>query len=236
MVETPAYDLTIFKLHFGKLTLKAYTKGECALRFEAIVHNTQELRCGRLLERFPLVVTRLRQILERFLGNLYCMDAAFVSDNTWDELPKPSQVGQTRVGGIDVNKPRTRAVLSAALALAFSPDGFTAGQFAATVQSMLQGADPGYSARRAAYDLKKLRGKNLVSKIAKSRRYRVPPPAIRTMGALVLLREKVLRPILSAVRNQNPTAKPINYTDIDQHYQAVRQNMLALLGDLRIAA
>jgi hypothetical protein len=64
VVETPAYDLTIFKLHFSKLTLKAYT--ECALRFEAIVHNTKELRCGRLLERFPKIVTRLRQILERF--------------------------------------------------------------------------------------------------------------------------------------------------------------------------
>ena len=25
VVETPAYDLKIFKLHFGKLTLKAYT-------------------------------------------------------------------------------------------------------------------------------------------------------------------------------------------------------------------
>jgi hypothetical protein len=129
------------------------------------------------------------------------MDAAFVSDHTLDELPKPSQVGHTRVGGIEVNKPRTRAVLSAALALAFSPDGFTVGQFAATVQSMLKGADS-YSSRRGAYDLKKLRGKNLVSKIAKSRRYRVPPPAIRAMGALVLFREKVLRPILSAVRNQ----------------------------------
>jgi len=40
VVETPSYDLTIFKLHFGKLTLKAYTKGEHVLRFEAIAHNT----------------------------------------------------------------------------------------------------------------------------------------------------------------------------------------------------
>ena len=155
VVETPAYDLTIFKLHFGKLTLKAYTKGECALRFEAIVHNTKELRCGRLLERFPQIVTRLRQILERFLGNLYCMDAAFVSDETLDELSKPSQVGHTRVGGIDMNKPRTRAVLSAALALAFSPDGFMVGQFAATVRSMSKSTQTDYDARRAAYDLKK---------------------------------------------------------------------------------
>ena len=27
-VERPTYDLTIFKLHCGKLTLKIYTKGE----------------------------------------------------------------------------------------------------------------------------------------------------------------------------------------------------------------
>jgi hypothetical protein len=236
VVETPAYDLTIFKLHFGKLTLKAYTKGECALRFEAIVHNTNELRCGRLLERFPKIITRLRQILERFLGNLYCMDAAFVSDNTLDELSKPSQVGRTRVGGIDINKPRTRTVLSATLALAFSPDGFTVGQFATTVQSMLKGAGPAYSARRGAYDLKKLWGKNLVSKVAKSRRYSVPLSAIRTIGALVLLREKLLRPILSAVHNQNPTTKPVNYTEIDHHYQVLRQSMLTLLNHLRLAA
>jgi hypothetical protein len=31
-VEKPAYDLTIFKLHCGKLTLKIYTKGERVLR------------------------------------------------------------------------------------------------------------------------------------------------------------------------------------------------------------
>ena len=28
VVETPTYDLTVFKVHFGKLTLKIYTKGE----------------------------------------------------------------------------------------------------------------------------------------------------------------------------------------------------------------
>ena len=114
-VGTPAYDLTIFKLHFGKLTLKAYTKGEHVLRFEAIVHNTKELRCGRRLERFPQIIARLQQILEQFLNNLYCMDASFVSDETLDQLPTPSQVGQSRVSGIDMNKPRMRAVLQAAL-------------------------------------------------------------------------------------------------------------------------
>src|SRR5947207_11098147 len=35
VLETPVYDLTVFKLHFGKLTLKACTKGEHVLRFES---------------------------------------------------------------------------------------------------------------------------------------------------------------------------------------------------------
>ena len=42
VVERPTYDLTIFQLHFGKLTRKAYTKGERVLRFEVILPNTYQ--------------------------------------------------------------------------------------------------------------------------------------------------------------------------------------------------
>ena len=56
----------MFKLHFGRLTGKAYTKGERVLRFEAIAHNTAELRCGRMIDKFAEIVTRLAGIAERF--------------------------------------------------------------------------------------------------------------------------------------------------------------------------
>jgi hypothetical protein len=236
VIETPTYDLTIFKLHFGKLTLKAYTKGEHVLRFEAIVHNTKDLNCGRVLERFPQIVARLQQILERFLTNLYAMDATFISDETWDQLPNPSQVGRTRVGGVDVNKPRMQAVLSAALALVCSPKGFTARQFSAAVSSILGIGEPNYDPRRAAYDLKKLRGKDWVRKIDGSRRYYVPPQAIRAIGALVILREKILRPMLAGISKPKTTPKPENSSPTDQHYEAVRQGMFTLFEDLGIAA
>jgi hypothetical protein len=50
--------LPILKLHCGKLTLKIYTKGERVLRIEVVVHNTQELQCGRSLEKFPQIVVQ----------------------------------------------------------------------------------------------------------------------------------------------------------------------------------
>jgi hypothetical protein len=142
---------------------------------------------------------------------LYCMDASFISDETLDRLPTPTQVGKTRVGGIDLNKPRTRAVLSATLALACSPDGFTAGQLADQVRSSGALLDSTYDARRAAYDLKKLRGKELVSKVLHSRRYCLPAASIRTIAALVILRERVLRPILAGVGKPKMGRKPKNW-------------------------
>ena len=59
MIERPKYDLTLFKVHFGLLTLKGYTKGERVLRFEAVVHNTRTLKTGRALGKFPDIVARL---------------------------------------------------------------------------------------------------------------------------------------------------------------------------------
>ena len=61
VVETPSYDLTWFKVTFGRLGLKAYTKGERVLRFEAIAHNTTELRCGRRVEYEQCACDRARE-------------------------------------------------------------------------------------------------------------------------------------------------------------------------------
>ncbi len=96
MIETPRYDLTIFKLHFGRLMLKAYTKGEHVVRFEAIVHNTKELHSGRVLERFSEIVGRLAGMAERFCTMLDCVDIGFISDSALEELPRPGQWDHTR--------------------------------------------------------------------------------------------------------------------------------------------
>jgi hypothetical protein len=120
-IETPAYDLTKFKVYFGNLTLKGYNKGERVLRFQGIAHNTKDLRCVRTLDKFAPIVTRLKKVAEEFCTALDYVDVGFIPDGLLDVLPAASQLGGTRVGGIDVNKPRSRAVLAAALALAIAP-------------------------------------------------------------------------------------------------------------------
>src|SRR4051812_44527436 len=162
VIETPRYDLTLFKLHFGNLTLKAYTKGEHVLRFEAVVHNTKALRCGRVLPRYPQIIARLADMVDRFTTTLDCVDVTFIGDGLLDRLPAPSRIGATRVGGLALNQPRPRAALAAVLALSATADGFTVADFTAKVHTTT--GNNTYTVRQAAYDLRKLRGKELISK------------------------------------------------------------------------
>lgn len=236
VVEKPTYKLTVFKLHFGKLTLKAYTKGERVLRFEAIVHNTKDLDCGRVMAKFPYIVSRLKGMLDRFLDTLHCVDASFIADATLDQLPLASQVGKTRIGGVDPNQARMRTVLAAVLALAPSPKGFRVAELAAKVQEIAGQTEPDYGTRRAAYDLKKLRGKNLIAIVGSSRRYEPVPQGIRTIAALLILRDQVIKPLLAGVGRPKPGRKPKNWSSIDQHYQTLRTDMQNLFNDLHIAA
>ena len=65
VVEKPEYGLTVVRVHYGKLTLKIYTKGECVQRIEAIIHNTQEWPHSRPLKSFPWVVERKHGMVDR---------------------------------------------------------------------------------------------------------------------------------------------------------------------------
>lgn len=236
VVETPAYDMTVFKVHYGKMTLKIYSKGERVLRIEVIVHNTKAYRWGRSLPAFPEIVGRLHGILERFLDAVGCINACFVSDETLENLPLPAKLGQTKVGGIDLNKPRMRWVAEAVLALSPSPVGFTSSDLAQQVRSMSNQPETDYGPRRAAYDIKKLRAKGMVRKIGKSRRYEPLPEGLRSLTALMVLREKIIRPLLAASGQPEPPARPTHPTPVDHHYENLRTGMRCLFTELGIAA
>ena len=233
VIEKPQYDLTLLKVHFGLLTLKGYTKGERVLRFEAIVHNTRTLKTGRALEKFPEITARLAGMAARFCTMLDCVDTGFVPDGTLDQLPLPAQIGATRTGGIDLNRPRMRAALAAAAALAPAPGGFSVADFAARVQAMT--GRESYTIRQAAYDLRKLRGKNLAVKPGKSRRYQIPPEAARIITALLTLRDHVIAPVLAGIRRPGSGPKPAHQSPVDDDYAALRAGMQALFGHLGIS-
>jgi hypothetical protein len=135
-------------------------------------------------------------------------------------------------GGIDLNKTRMRTVVEAVIALSPSPNGFTASDIAARVRERCAQ----YGPRHAAYDLKKLRGKQIVRRIGHTRRYEPLASGLRAITALIVLRNKAIKPLLAAARPLHPTRGELNPKPIDAHYHALRFAMHGIFHELGIAA
>jgi|GEM_PF-160074 len=236
VVETPVYHLTVFKIHYGKVTIKMYSKGERVLRIEVIAHNIRQLGYGRRIERFPEITNALKIMVERFLTVLQGVDVSFIDDERLSTWSLPSKVGKTRVGGIDVNRPRMRAVMQGVIALSTHPRGFTASELAGKVKEILGPSITCYHSRQASYDLKKLRGKNLVQRIKHSRCYEVSPDGLKAMVGFSVLREKVLVPLLSGFVNRKAGQKPRNRSQVDMHYENIQKEMQNIFQIIGLAA
>jgi hypothetical protein len=234
-VQAPTYDLTVFKVKWGNLTLKIYDKGARVLRVEAIVHNAKDLHSGKLLHNLPALLQQMDGMLVRFLNTLKVAHISFLDQGAFERWTEPTTRGARRLAGIDLNKVRNRHLIDAVVGLSTHPHGFTVGELAQVVRERSDWNVQQYSARQAAYDLAKLRGKNLVQRQDHSHRYISQPLAVRTMCAYLLLREKVIKPLLAGVAC--PTGRPPKVIhSLDQHYINLRSELDRTFQTIGLAA
>src|SRR5881409_542011 len=233
-IERPAYNLTVFKIHFGKLTLKIYDKGDRVLRVEIVAHNVKDLRCGALVEKWPRLLRTMEQYLNNFLNVVRAAHVSFLDEGAFDTLAAPTQRGTQRRAGVDLNKVRMRQVVAAVVALAPKPASFTVSDLARKVSDIAGREIPAYSSRHAAYDLSKIRGKGLVDPIGKSRRYSTTAAGVATLTAYSILRDQVIKPLIAGViRRQGRPPKLIH--PLDQHYQTLRVELYKTFDTLGLA-
>jgi hypothetical protein len=129
-----------------------------------------------------------------------------------------------------------RTVIEAVIALSPSPNGFTASDIAARVCALGNDRHSQYGPRHAAYDLKKLRGKHIICRIGHTRRYEPLASGLRAITALVVLRNKAIKPLLAAAQRLHPVRGTHNRKPIDAHYDALQLAMQGIFHELGIAA
>ena len=230
------YDVTVFKVRWGNLVLKIYDKGQRVLRTEVKVLNTAALKAGKLLDKLPELLRRMQEMLVRFLAVVQAAHISFLDAGQFESWAQPTQRGNRRLAGLDMNKARNRAVVQTVIALASVPEGFTLEQLAAGVQQRL-GCEPAqYPVRRAAYDLAKVRGKGLVQRVEGRRCYQSQSQQLRTLCAYLILREHIFKPLLAGVSKDILHESPKHLSLIDQHYLLLREQMTKTFPLLGLAA
>ena len=224
-----------FKVHFGPLTLKLYDKGARVLGVEAIAHNIKGLRCGKSVEKLPIMLVQLQRMAIDFLNVVQAAHHSFLPDGILDTLVAPTQRGERRLAGVDLQNPRIRAVSEALLVLSPKPGGFTLTELAAQVRKRFPDSPLNHAPRHASYDLSKLRGKALVERVERSRRYRIPQQGIRILGGMLILRDKVIKPVLAGLGKPHVGRPPKNLCPLDQHYVNLQQEMYRTFETLALA-
>ena len=76
----------------------------------------------------------------------------------------------------------------------------------------------------------------MVERIGKTRHYQGTPAGLRALAALVILREKAIRPLLAAAQQIRPSRGSQNPTALDGYYAAVRAGIAGILREIGVAA
>ena len=73
-------------------------------------------------------------------------------------------------------------------------------------------------------------------RIGRTRRYEPIPTGLRALTALVVLRNKAIKPLLAAAEQPRPPRGARNPRPIDKHYETIRLAMRGVFDELGLAA
>jgi hypothetical protein len=235
-VDASSWDVTVWRVRWGLVVLKVYDKAGRVLRVEVKVLNTAGLGCGKGLGKLGEQLECMQGMLERFLASLQVAHVAFLDAEQFERWAEPSQRGNRRLAGLDLNKARNRTVIAALSGLATRPEGFTTAEVAQAVRGRTGWEEAQYPTRRAAYDLAKVRGKDLLERMPGRRRYECRPQQLRVLCGYVVLREQVIKPVLAGLAHQELPPPPPKLSALDQHYLTLRAELQRTCHTLGLAA
>ncbi|NIM12049.1 MAG: hypothetical protein GTO45_08015 [Candidatus Aminicenantes bacterium] len=225
-IEKPLYNLTVLKLFDGIMIVKIYDKGERVLRIEVTCNNARHIKGKHGVENFSVMMEKFRQILESFIKALQLSHTSFIDNGEFDQLCLPSKKGAQRLAGIDLNKARCRNAMKAVLELSTKSGGFSSKDLANKYVQITQIPEQNYKSRHAAYDLRKLRAKQIVQKKENSRKYQVTTRGIAVIVASIVFREKIFKPISTGINKKEIAQAPQKLAKIDQIYLSIREKIM----------
>lgn len=212
-IEIPDYNLTVFKIHFGALTLKLYDKGECTLRAEVVVHNTKDLKCKRGLEHFGTICKKLKNIMQSFLDNLLYAHVATIATGELQQMVNCQKTGKQKISGINPFKKMDIWVMHAVMAVCFKPFGFSTGDVVQKIKKMY---GLNLKPTQVAYVLRKLKAKKIILLQEGKRKYLASPNGLQKILSVIVITEQQLPGVLAQSNNKDiskETTLKENYRD-----------------------
>jgi hypothetical protein len=232
--------LPVLTSRYKQTLLKQYVKAGAGLRTESSSFQLKDLGIRKNIDNLPKVREAMGRANERYLSVQQDVLASYLDRGQLEQLRQPS-VSPTgrRVPGLHIDDPRLMAVLQAMLCFAYlaGKGVFRTKDLLIDVQKALQ--NPQYALNQLRYDLSKLRGKGLVSRLAGTQCYQVTSEGYRIGIFHLKLYQQLYAPLTSALSDPIAADQAIlssRRTKLDRLYVAVDQAIQKLATHLGMAA
>jgi hypothetical protein len=217
----------VIRTDYKKDSVKQYVRDHLLLRTEATSYHLPDLGVGKSVENLPRARKTLGQITERYLDVQQDILETFVDRGQLRRLSKPTITSSgKRIPGLKLDNPRQLAVMQALVRFCHlaTGDSFTTQQIHLPVAEALGCSADEYKLSSLRYDLSKLRGKGLVQKVPKTRRYKLLPNGYCLCVVFLKLFEKIYAPLTAGLLAPFPgdsQLSPPKIAHLDKLYRAI---------------
>jgi hypothetical protein len=207
--------------------VKQYFKENRALRTETTINNPRDFKVGKDLSNWTYLCQLATAINHRLLEAERVSQDCLLSAESFARVSEPTRTESgERAPGLRFGQPRAMALFAALSQLAPTLNGFRHAELLPLVQAELGLAPGTYRAGQMTYDLRRLRLKGLIARVAGSHRYILTTYGRRVAYLMTKLHRRIFEVTSSALTTATtlPTVIAHAFDQIDAELERLVAN------------
>jgi hypothetical protein len=232
----------VIRSHYGHGFIKQYVRDHLLLRTEATTNNVRDYAVPKAINHLGDLRQKQSAILDNYLDVQQDILETFVDRGQLQTLGQPTILPSgKRLPGLRLNHPRQLAVMHALVRFSHIAAGgiFRMADLHLQVAQALGRSPVDYPLASLRYDLSKLRAKDLVDKLPRSRQYRLLPTGYRLCLVFLKLFERIYAPLTAGLLRPvraDAQVPPERLTQLDRLYHRVSEALDHLVSAVGLKA
>jgi hypothetical protein len=208
----------VFRAYLKNALLKQYEKFSTFLRNELVSNNLADFRLKKGLEHLEAVRERFQTITARFAGFQAQWLNVHVDFPLLQRLALPITVGAVRYPGIKIHEPRLIRLLEVLLHGGTHLGGWTAKQIHHAVLTSFHLSESAYRLNQLRYDLRKLKGHDLLQRDGSRYAYRLTPKGVQVALLFLFFHKRLCGPLANSRFHHRPDARHQPASNLEAAY------------------
>jgi hypothetical protein len=210
VIEQIEHGHHVFRAYWKNSFLKQYEKFSRFLRNELVSNNLRDFGLKKGLNHLDAVRKRFQTITGRFADCQAQWLNVHVDFPLLQRLARPVTIGTVRYPGIKIHEPRLIRLMEVLLHGGTTVGGWTAKQIHQAVLTTFELSAKTYGLNQLRYDLRKLKGHDLLEREGRRYAYRLTPKGLQVALLFLFFHKRLCGPLANSRFHHmpDPTCRP----------------------------